>query len=74
LTFSSFSHDPELKRRLNVKIFDGLGARGRFVVRRRDDAKRASWGLAKDTDTPTKHGSCRGLEVSTKLSSIRTIF
>ena len=44
------SHDPELKRRFNVKIFDGLGARGRFVVGRRDDAKRASWGFTEDTD------------------------
>jgi hypothetical protein len=43
-----------------VKIFDGLGARGRFVVRRRDDAERASWGLAEATDTPTKHASYVG--------------
>jgi hypothetical protein len=32
-------HDPELKRRFNVKIFACLRARSRFVVRRRNDAE-----------------------------------
>jgi len=48
-------YDPELQRRLNLKELNCLGASTDFV-RRSYNAKRASWGLPEDTDTPTEHG------------------